>query len=178
MPVPEIITERLLLRPLEEPDVEAVFALRTDPEVNRYLDRDPPASREEALAFIRKLRAGDAYYWGICGLEADRVIGTICLWNFSEDGRSAEIGFELSPAFQGKGLMKEALASIIRYAFEDLALAELRGIVHRMNESSIRLLKKNGFSFAAERDNDIWGHDCYILVQRKDPLRSNAFQRE
>ena len=166
MSIPEIITARLLLRPLEETDAEAVFALRSDPEVNRYLDRDPPAGHADALEFVRKLRANDAYYWGICSLASDLVIGTICLWNFSDDRRSAEIGFELAPAFQGKGLMGESLAAIARYGFEDLGIGELLGIVHRQNLDSIRLLQKHGFQQAPERGGEIPGHDCFILRKR------------
>ena len=35
------------------------------------------------------------------------MIGSICLWNFTDNQKSAEIGYDLSPKYQRKGIMNE-----------------------------------------------------------------------
>ena len=54
-PFPLITTERLILREVEENDVNEIFFLRSDKRVMKYLDRPPAKSTEEASDFIKKL---------------------------------------------------------------------------------------------------------------------------
>lgn len=147
---PVLRTHRLLLRQLKPSDDRAILTLRSDPEVNRYIDRPLSVSLEEARQFIQKITEGiakgESFYWGVARLPGKDLIGAICLWNFSEEKISAEVGYELLPAFQGRGYMREALARVIDFAFQELALQELTAYVHAENESSIRLLEK--FNFA------------------------------
>ena len=91
------------------------------------------------------MNAGQWFYWAICLTETDQLIGTICLWNFSEDRSRAEIGYELLPAFQGKGIMQEAVEAILAFGFEKLSLHGIEAIPTSDNKASIRLLEKNHF---------------------------------
>lgn len=147
---PVLHTKRLLLRQLKPSDDRAILTLRSDPEVNRYIDRPLSVTLEEAQQFIQKITdgiaKGESVYWGVARLPEEELIGTICLWNFSEEKISAEVGYELLPAFQGRGYMQEALARVIEYGFQELALQEITACVHTENEASIRLLEK--FNFA------------------------------
>src|SRR5215813_13703815 len=69
MSFPELQSTRLKLRSLEDTDLTAVYALRSNQQVNRYLDRPPARSVEDAQAFISKIRDGIAgnqsFYWAI-----------------------------------------------------------------------------------------------------------------
>ena len=56
------------------------------------------------------------------------------------------------PAFQGKGIMKEALSEVIRYGFETLKVRRLVGWVHHENTRSISLLSK--FNFIRDVDEE------------------------
>ena len=60
----------------------------------------------------------------------------------------AEIGFELSPAYQGKGIMKEAIPPVIDFAFNELELKTIEGEVAKENQRSIRIMEKNGFKIS------------------------------
>src|SRR5580765_484817 len=110
---PTLTTERLELRKLSEEDKHEIFNLRTDERVNLYLDRVKPENIQDAVDFInyinKGIEKGQSNYWAICLRTNHRLLGTICLWNFSEEEQSAEIGFELSCDAQGMGLMKEAI---------------------------------------------------------------------
>ncbi len=146
---PEIKTDRLYLRQLIVSDWEIISYLRSDKLVNTYVDRPKAETREDAVAFIDKInngiKEGQWLYWGISLKDNPKLIGTICLWNFSENGRVAEVGYDLHPEFQGMGIMNEALKNIITYGFKNLDLDLIEAFTHKKNESSRRLLEKNNF---------------------------------
>ena len=95
-------TTRLLLRQLKETDVSAIYSLRSNEQVNQFIDRPTAKDQEEAKAFIQKILEKKSYYWGITLKENGKMIGTICFWNLSADTKSAELGYELHPDYQGK----------------------------------------------------------------------------
>ena len=93
------------------------------------------------------------FYWGITLADENEVIGTICIWNISEDKTKGDIGFELLPAFRGKGIMTKSLRLIIDYAFQELNFDELFGEVDPQNGKSINLMKKHGFELFDENSS-------------------------
>ena len=119
-PFPTLITSRLTLRQPLESDSRQILWLRSDPLVNKYLDRQPSETSGEVLSFIRQVndnfKDNDGFYWGIAETRNDKLIGTICLFDFSDKLKKCEIGFELLPNYQGKGIMTEALQKIIEFA--------------------------------------------------------------
>ena len=83
------------------------------------------------------------------------MIGSICLWNFSEDQKTAEIGYDLSPDYQGKGIMHESLCRIIEFGFQNLNLEFIEAFTHYKNEPSKKLLENNGFKLVpGKKDED------------------------
>jgi ribosomal-protein-alanine N-acetyltransferase len=154
MTLPILHTARLSLRPLEEADDHFIYSLRSNPQVNTYLDRQPPTQIEEARAFIKKISDSIAdnksYYWGIALKEPCSMIGTICLWNLSEDRKTAELGYELHPDFQGKGYMDEAIGEVIAYVYQN-GFTTLEAYSHKDNAASTKLLLKHGFVLQEDR---------------------------
>src|SRR6476661_6520854 len=146
---PVIQTERLVLRQLEPTDANQIFALRSSPEVNKYLGRKPSENLEEAGKFIEAVNQNvqnqSAYYWGITLKDSDSICGTICLFNFSDDKHKAEIGYELLPPSQGQGIMQEALTAVLQFAFSKLKLEQVEAFTHLENLGSTQLLDKAGF---------------------------------
>lgn len=155
MQLPELNTERLHLRLLKETDDKEIFAIRSDEEVNRYLGRKPPAAMEDARNFITKvlnnINEGNSYYWAITPKETPALIGTICIWNISEDRKVAELGYELHPSQQGKGIMTEVLKAVIDFAFTKAGFTTLEAYTHKDNHSSTRLLINHGFRLQSDR---------------------------
>jgi ribosomal-protein-alanine N-acetyltransferase len=149
-PFPILKTDRLILRRLMHSDEKEIFFLRSDERVNTYVDRPKPGSLTDARNHIDKLNtatnSNESIAWGIILLDNPAIIGTICLWNISKENDTAEVGFDLMPGFQGKGIMREALSEVIRYAFEILKTGKVIGWVHPENSRSISLLEKSGFT--------------------------------
>lgn len=149
MPFPELNTERLLLRKLEKADASCIFRLRNNAQVNEYLDRPLALTLDDAEHFIDNIlngiQAQKWFYWAIERKTDRQMIGTICLWNISESECKAEIGYELLPEYQGKGIMSEASGKIIEYGFSKLQLKTIEAYTHPDNERSVKLLEKAGF---------------------------------
>ena len=146
---PVLKTSRLRLRSLLPEDAAAISILRSDPQVNIYLNRPATLTMEEATAYISKIDTGiqqhNWMYWAIAVNSSPELIGTICLWNFVPENNKAEIGYELSPGHQGKGLMQEAAEAVIRFGFEQMKLQLITALVKSGNEKSRQLLERHRF---------------------------------
>ncbi len=154
-PFPVLKTERLTLRQLVSGDANEIFALRSDCNVNKYLDRKPSKSIDDAKTFIQtideNIQRNDSIYWAITLNGTDKLIGTICLFDFSDDNLKAEIGYELLPDFQGKGIMQEATSKVIDFGIQHIGLNSIEAYTHSENQSSTRLLEKFNF-----KKNSLW----------------------
>lgn len=131
--LPALETERLLLRKLVPADAAAVFSLRSDERVNQFLDRPKMHSVEEAEKFIEKINLGiknrEWLYWAIdLKSSPSSLSGTACLWNFNGDRTVAELGYELLPGFHGKGMMHEAIRTLIDFAFDEIKLKTIKSL--------------------------------------------------
>jgi [ribosomal protein S5]-alanine N-acetyltransferase len=147
--LPILSSERLILRCISENDADVLTVLRSDKNVNKHLHRPKNTTFEATQQFIQKILRGyqenGSCYWIITEKGDNKLIGTICLWNFSADRKTAEIGFELLPHFQGKGIMQEAVLKVIQFGFEDLELTQIGAFTKKNNQKSIELLEKVGF---------------------------------
>lgn len=169
---PEIKSERLLLRKIEESDDAIILYLRSDETINQYIER--PENRKtktiaQALQFINEITQdyhnNKSVTWGIISKNEPQLIGTICLWNISKNNTIAEVGYGLNPAFQNKGIMTEALKCVIDYGFNELKLIKIEAFTHYKNESSKKLLEKTGFHFMENRkDQDNDSNSIYELL--------------
>ena len=158
-PFPTLTTERLTLRQMTMSDEKEVFALRAEPSVSAFIGRPLARSVEEARRFIEKINDGlarnESAYWAITLKNKDKLIGTICLWNIVAEEAKAEVGYELAPPYQGKGIMQEAFTAVVRYGFERMKMKTIEALPSPDNARSIRLLERNHFVRTGSlRDDD------------------------
>lgn len=167
--LPILTTARLTLRQLSVDDRHDILALRSDPEVNKYLDRQPAKTVRDAIDFINKindnLEENSALYWAITLTETKKMVGTICVFGFSSDKGSCEIGYELMTEFQRQGIMKEAAQVVIDYVFQGLKFKNILALTHRSNQDSTRLLSKLNFVESMEADRENLDLCVFILTQ-------------
>ncbi|HMJ46418.1 MAG TPA: GNAT family N-acetyltransferase [Ferruginibacter sp.] len=153
-PFPVLTTERLTLRQLVINDEQEIFTLRSDSEINKYLDRQISNTIDDARNFINKVNENisknDSLYWAITFSDKNILVGTICLFSFSDENEKCEIGYELLTNFQGQGIMKEAAEKVIDYAFNTIKVQKIEAFFHRDNQRSINLLEK--FPFRASNE--------------------------
>jgi ribosomal-protein-alanine N-acetyltransferase len=174
-PFPILTTERLTLRQLVINDEQEIFTLRSDSEINKYLDRPISNTIDDARNFINKvtenINKNDSLYWAITLSGKNILVGTICLFSFSDENDKCEIGYELLTNFQGQGIMKEAVEKVIDYAFNTIKVRKIEAFFHRDNWSSIKLLDKLSFRGTNEADKTDPDLMYYHLTNSVDHLK-------
>lgn len=148
-PFPTLETENLMLREILASDKEALFAMRSEPRMHTYTDTIPDESPAQTKAYIEKMRAGvEENRWIIWAMEdkqEKKAIGIVGIWNFDFQRNSAELSYGIAPAFQGRGLMKEALVPVLDYGLRTMLLSALEAYTEQGNSPSRRLLEALGF---------------------------------
>jgi [ribosomal protein S5]-alanine N-acetyltransferase len=94
-----------------------------------------------------EIECGISLYWIITEKEQSELIGTICLWKFSENIKSVEVGYKLMPQYQQKGTISEAIDAVINYSRKELNLFEIKAHTNFRNSASLQLLIKTGFVY-------------------------------
>lgn len=144
-----LATDRLRLRPMDERDIAAHYAVFSDPEVARYWSREPwteAAQAEESIKAIMAAHAdGSEARFGIELLSTGELIGNVGLHHFFEQNRRCEIGYALASRHWGQGYATEALRAAIRHGFEALGLNRIEADIDPRNIGSARVLEKLGF---------------------------------
>ena len=169
-PFPVLETERLTLRALNLDDAKAIFGLRTNKEVNEFIDRKTPNNLSEARAFIDRISNltfnNKGIFWVIESKSNHQLIGTIGLRNFEDEEEYAEIGYELDPIYQQKGFMSEAFEAILEFGFQEMELKTIEAFTHKNNSDSISLLKKQDFVFQPDiKDEGFENNISYRLIK-------------
>jgi ribosomal-protein-alanine N-acetyltransferase len=157
IPFPELVTKHLLLRQLIVEDAEEIFQLRSDEKVNEFLDRLRARSIDDARQFINMIitnqNNGEGVMWAIALKDDPKLIGTIVYWNMVKERDEAEVGYELLPQWHGKGIMQEALSTVIEYGFKNLGIKTIMADPKAANQRSVNLLEKMGFVKKGAADN-------------------------
>jgi [ribosomal protein S5]-alanine N-acetyltransferase len=147
--LPTLDGPRVRLRWLEPADVGALYDVFSNPEVMRYwcwpaYEREEQA-RELLAQIERAFREKSLFQWGIARRADDRVIGTCTLSHVDASNLRAELGYALARDHWRRGLMGEALARLLAFAFGELGLRRLEADVDPRNAASIRSLERLGF---------------------------------
>jgi [ribosomal protein S5]-alanine N-acetyltransferase len=157
---PTITTHRLILRPLEIADADAIQQIFPRWEIVRFLATHVPwpYPADGAMAFIRDvalpaMRQGTEWHWSIRPkLAPQQLVGVISLKDKPDDNR----GFWLDSDWHGQGLMSEASVAVTDYWFETLARPLLRTPKAAANVPSRRISERSGMRLVKT------GHQDYV----------------
>jgi ribosomal-protein-alanine N-acetyltransferase len=145
--IPTLNTTRLIIRPLTEEDIDFLFNYYNQEEISRYT-LISFNSIDEVKAFLDQYTTKSdmrKFKEGIELRSTNQLIGTVTLLNWSKNDRCAEIGYDLSKEYWGKGLMTEALEVFIRFGFEVMNLNRIEATTNIRNERSSKVLTRLGF---------------------------------
>lgn len=136
-------TERLILRPVQPDDAEAMFDYLRDEETVRFITVPPVKTVTEVLE-----NSIQSYFmldpigkWAI--VYDQKMIGTIDL-RLNEAHRQAEIGYVLNKRYWGQGIMPEAAQAILAVGFDQLQLVRIFSEHDTRNPKSGRVMTKIG----------------------------------
>jgi RimJ/RimL family protein N-acetyltransferase len=145
-----LATERLILRPFEAGDLEALLAIYSRADVARWLysgPRDEAGVREMLTRRIEARAIGDQgdRLW-LAGVLRDggELVGDFTLGWGSREHRQGDIGFTLHPDHQGHGYATEASRELLRLGFDELGLHRIVGTLEARNAPSAAVLERLG----------------------------------
>ena len=161
-PTYPIETERLLLRPYTDADLDDLYAFRSRPDVVRYLYEEAETREEVVAALERRKKRGVLTEEGaglVTAVElkgTNRVIGDVVLVWLSEEHKQGEIGFIFHPDFHGRGYATEAAREMLRLGFGDLGLHRIIGRCDARNTASARVMERLGMRLEAHFRENEW----------------------
>lgn len=147
MNMPALETKRLLLRRFRETDIDALYQLLQDEEVNTFLPWFPMQSREEAELFYQERIAAQyrkelGYFYAISLKETDTAIGYVAM---SADD-SHDFGYALRKEYWHKGIVTEAALAVLEQLKKD-RIPYITATHDRSNPRSGAVMKKLGMTY-------------------------------
>jgi RimJ/RimL family protein N-acetyltransferase len=148
--IPFLETPRLILRGFNLADLDALHAILQDREVIRYIPRNEPWAVEFVQRLLDRIEAGWAEHgFGVWAVE-ERQKGELIGWcglNYLEETNETEIEYLYRRSAWGRGLATEAAKFCVAYAFKEIKLDMLIGLVFPANIASQRVLEKCGLVY-------------------------------
>ncbi|MFZ1320878.1 MAG: GNAT family N-acetyltransferase [Ignavibacteria bacterium] len=147
---PDIETNNLILREFNPEDTSVLFQNYSDKDVMKYFGRELFNDISEAETKIENtnmdFKNKIGIRWAVCHKSDDKqMLGSCGFWRILKDHLRAEIGYELSKDFWGKGIMTEALQAIIEFGFFKMNLHTIEANIDPDNIGSVKILEKLGF---------------------------------
>jgi ribosomal-protein-alanine N-acetyltransferase len=172
--LPEIETERLLLRQFTMDDLDELARIFASPEVMRYLGLNClPMRREEtetALAsMIRHWQRNNFGRWAVVSKEDGKLIGCAGLRSFED---SAELVYLLDEPYWGKGLATEIAEACLQFGFERHNFPRIIAMTRHGNLRSQHIMKKIGMRF--DKEDTVFG----IFIVMYEISREEYFSRQ
>jgi RimJ/RimL family protein N-acetyltransferase len=141
-------TQRLIVRPWHDDDLEAAFAIYSNPEVMRYLGSQPGVpipdreSMQERMRFWKERDKDLAPGLGFWAIEREtKAIGSVILRPLPNDTK-IEVGWHLGREHWGNGYATEAARGAIEHGFSAADLEEVYCIIYPENAASVRVAKR------------------------------------
>lgn len=148
---PQLQTQRLFLRVVQESDVTAYHQLLSKPEVTQFTDiPDAPTVKriEKLLSWMSKrFPSGKGCAWIIEENKSGKLIGAIRINHIDKITKCGVIGYELDSEYWGQGFMTEAVGAVTRCGFDTFELNRIEAWTLPDNEASDKVLLNNGFHY-------------------------------
>jgi RimJ/RimL family protein N-acetyltransferase len=161
--VPQLETERLILRSLTQQDFEDYAGIFTDPEVMLYIGEGKPVSRLDAwrqmAAMIGHWALRGYGLWAVEEKASGKLIGRVGFFN-PETWPGFELGWALAREKWGKGYATEAAQRALAYGFDEMKRDEVISLIDPNNQASIKVAERLGETHKGE--TELFGHEVLI----------------
>lgn len=138
-----VSTDRLILRPLANSDLEDIHAYASDPDVTRYMDWPRHQSMDETRAWLTDTlsETSEDNSWVFALRQTSEFVG---LFSVSPARPDVSLGYLLLKRFWGQGLATEIGRAIVAMLMADDSVARIHATCDVDNAQSIRVLEKMG----------------------------------
>lgn len=159
-----IETQRLVLRRFRREDAQAMFHnWANDDEVTKYLTWPSHPSVEVSQtvldSWIADYGKDDFYQWAIIlREEGDQPIGSISVVEMDERVGKLQIGYCIGKRWWHRGIMTEALGSVMQYLFDQVGAKRLEAIHDPRNPHSGDVMRKCGMTYEGTMRQSDWNN--------------------
>jgi RimJ/RimL family protein N-acetyltransferase len=161
--IPTLRTERLVLRPFREEDLDPWATIVADPEIARYIGG--VRSREEAwrtiATYLGHWMLRGYGQWAVERRLDGRFIGRAGLW-FPEGWPELEVGWTLDRAVWGEGFATEAGRAAIDWGFAELGLSRIASVIAPDNARSRAVAVRLGMDL--DREVELEGRPAVLYA--------------
>jgi RimJ/RimL family protein N-acetyltransferase len=160
----ELPKHGIRLRRMRPDDAAALAKSRSDPKSAQFASWEVPFSIDKATEVIASMNdveippPGRWMNIAIADAATDVYLGD-CGVHLSDNERSAELGYTLSPAARGRGIVTAAATAIIDWLFSDPQRARITADLHPDNIASARVVERLGFVYEGRSRKSYWVGD-------------------
>lgn len=172
-----IETERLLLRPFRENDLEAIFRCCRNPNLGKNAGWKPHDTLEDSREALHTVFLSQKGVWAIVLKENQQLVGSVGIIPDPkrENPEARMLGYWLAEEHWGNGYMTEAMKAVIDHGFNVLKLSLITANCYPHNERSQQVLKRHGFLYEGTLhgaevtyDGQLYDHLCYYLTHQPE----------
>ncbi len=146
---PILETSRLILREVKEEDANDMFQYLSDKDVVKPMGLVPFETVNDVWDEVSWYKSiygeGTGIRWGITLKDSGKVIGSCGFLNMLTKHYRAEVGYELSKDYWGRGIASEALEVVVKYGYQHFQLERIEALIEPTNLPSQKLVEKLGF---------------------------------
>lgn len=165
-------TEHLTVRCFSPEDAKSLYEYHLDEKVKHWMPNESYADiaeAEDAIVFFSDCVKKEElpYVLAVESKLTGELIGDTGVNEVDGAPGEVEIGFVISDDYSGRGYATELVKAMMAYVFEKFDIKVLYGRVMHGNGASIRVLEKNGFSFAGEEfdvEDDPYGKGMLVYT--------------
>jgi len=180
---PTLMAQRIYLRPIQATDAKDLFSLWSNESTSEMGGIERPKDIDSivgSIAYFNVLNdSGFFLKWCMCDKKTDSFLGEIELYPLKPQIRpwsEWSIGYSLNESARGKGFMSEALEAVLKYGFNDLSVLRIKADVPEKNVKSLKLLRRNGFSYEGVQVNKLFVNGVFKNMSQLAITRARYFE--
>ncbi|HEY1045725.1 MAG TPA: GNAT family N-acetyltransferase [Bacteroidia bacterium] len=163
---PTLETERLILRAITNDDCQAMFDLRSNPKLMKYIPRPLCVTLKDAETLLGKVIMANEnrtnINWAMSLKDNPHMFGFMGFAKVHAEDHRAEVGYMMLESHFGYGYMREALKAVIDYGFDVMNMHTLQGIIDPENTASENILIHHGFVKEAHFKENVFFEGQYL----------------
>lgn len=172
-----IESDAVVLQAVGLEDAESLLPMYSDSSIYRYRPGLPrttlPLVRKVIKRFCEDREQGKTAAFTVFDrTDGMKAVGLVEVFHVDARVEQVEIGYTVAPAFQGRGIAVAAVGCITDYLIWHVGFNRIYASVHKDNEGSVKVLRKNGFTYEGTvRQGEFWQGIGFVDVCRFSKLR-------
>lgn len=147
---PKIVTDKVILRKIEENDVDGLFEIYSNEKVFTYIPGEVKKNKATVQNMIghfeRDFHKKKEIFLGIYLAEApDEIVGVAEMFEYDDKVNMITIGYRFNERYWGKGIATQTVRAMVDHLFNTIGINRIQAFVMPANENSQKVLRNNNF---------------------------------